>query len=92
MGIKAIKSIENTLPDATMFDISNMVKVKQEPITNYYKFVKKVGEGTYGEVFKAEQEKTGNIRAIKKINSLKFPRAKMMTLNEMSLLKALVSE
>lgn len=91
MGIKAIKSIEkNVHNDPTLFDIANMIKVKQEPVTNHYKFLKKLGEGTYGEVFLAQQEKTNHNRAIKKINSLKYPRAKMMTLNEMSLLKALV--
>jgi hypothetical protein len=90
MGIKAIKSIESGPIPSAVFDISNMIRVKVEPITDYYKFLKKIGEGTYGEVFKVVHEQTGNQRAVKKINALKFPRAKTMTLNEMALLKALV--
>jgi hypothetical protein len=53
MGIKAIKSIETTPIPSAVFDISNMIKVKTEPVTNHYKFIKKIGAGTYGEVFKA---------------------------------------
>lgn len=48
MGIKAIKSIESGPVPSAVFDISNMIKVKVEPVTNYYKFIKKIGAGTYG--------------------------------------------
>ena len=67
-----------------------MIKVRSEPIANSYKFVKKIGAGTYGEVFKASHLKTQNLRAIKKISTLKFPRIKTMTINEISLMKSLV--
>ena len=54
MGIKAIKSLENNLQPDPLFDLQNMIKIRHEPVTNYYRFVKKVGAGTYGEVFLAE--------------------------------------
>jgi serine/threonine protein kinase len=53
MGIKAIKSLETNVTPNPMFDISNMIKIKVEPVTRHYKFIKKIGEGTYGEVFEA---------------------------------------
>lgn len=90
MGIKSIKSVENSLQPDPFFDLQSMIKVRHEPVTNYYKFLKKIGAGTYGEVFEAIHEQTGNRRAIKKINTFKFPRAKSMCLSEVSLLKTLV--
>ena len=48
MGIKAIKSVENNLRPDGMFDLQNMIKVRKETITHYYRFIKKVGAGTYG--------------------------------------------
>lgn len=48
MGIKAIKSVENSLTPDSMFDLQNMIKVKHDSVEKYYKFVKKVGAGTYG--------------------------------------------
>jgi hypothetical protein len=51
MGIKAIKPIEdNLIPDPT-FDLANMIKARREPITDSYKFIRKIGAGTYAEVF-----------------------------------------
>ncbi len=91
MGIKAIKSVENSLQPDPVFDLQNMVKVRHEPVTNYYTFEKKIGAGTYGEVFMAIHEATGHVRAIKKISILKFARAKAMIMNEISLLKCLVA-
>jgi serine/threonine protein kinase len=83
MGIKAIKSVEaglNLKPDP-IFDLQSMIKIRHEPITNYYTFSKKLGSGTYGEVFLAHHDQTGQPRAIKKISVLKFSRAKPMILN-----------
>lgn len=48
MGIKAIKSIEQKTSEPTLFELSNMIKVKHEPVANCYKFLRKIGEGTYG--------------------------------------------
>ena len=90
MGIKAIKSVENNLRPDAKFDLQNMIKIRKETITHYYRFIKKVGAGTYGEVFMAEHEATGHIRAIKKINTFKFSKSKTMIMNEISLLKSLV--
>lgn len=90
MGIKSIKSVENNLQPDPIFDIQGMVKIRKEPITHEYEFTKRVGAGTYGEVFEAVHQSTGQRRAVKKINTFKFPRAKTMTLSEVSLLKRLV--
>lgn len=90
MGIKAIKSVENNLRPEPIFELQGMVKLRHEPVSNYYRFLRRVGAGTYGEVFEAEHEQTANKRAIKKINTFKFPRSKAMTLNEVTLLKSLV--
>ncbi len=51
MGIKSIKSVENNLQPDPIFDIQGMVKIRKEAVANEYKFVKKIGAGTYGEVF-----------------------------------------
>jgi serine/threonine protein kinase len=91
MGIKAIKSVENNLQPDPIFELQGMVKIRKDPITNEYKFIRKIGAGTYGEVFEAEHESTGQHRAVKKINTFKFPRAKTMTLSEVSLLKRMVA-
>ena len=90
MGIKAIKSVENNLQPHPVFELQSMIKIRKENILHYYNLGKKVGAGTYGEVFIAENIATGHQRAIKKINTLKFSRAKSMILNEISLLKSLV--
>lgn len=54
MGIKSIKSVENNLQPDPIFELQGMVKIRKEPITYEYKFIKKIGAGTYGEVFEAE--------------------------------------
>lgn len=90
MGIKSIKSVENNLQPDPIFELQGMVKVRKEPLSREYRLLKKIGAGTYGEVFEAVHEQTGNRRAVKKINTLKFPRAKTMILSEVSLLKSLV--
>lgn len=48
MGIKAIKSVENNLRPEPTFELQSMVKIRHEPVTNYYNFLKKIGSGTYG--------------------------------------------
>ena len=90
MGIKSIKSVENSLQPDPIFELQGMVKVRKEAVTREYRLLKKVGAGTYGEVFEAVHERTNNRRAVKKINTLKFPRARTMILSEVSLLKTLV--
>ena len=90
MGIKAIKSVEQPVPLDPSFDLQNMIRIRRENVNHYYRFIKKVGAGTYGEVFLAEHEQTKQKRAIKKINTLKFAKAKTMILNEVALLKSLV--
>ena len=40
--------METTKPVDLSFDLQNMIKVSDEPVTKYYKFIKKLGAGTYG--------------------------------------------
>lgn len=91
MGIKAIKAVENKLTPNPIFDLQSMIKIRKEPVANFYNFIKKVGSGTYGEVFIAQHEQTKHRRAIKRINTLKFGKARAMILNQISLLKGLVN-
>lgn len=48
MGIKSIKSVENNLQADPIFELQGMVKIRKDPITNEYKFIRKLGAGTYG--------------------------------------------
>ncbi len=54
MGIKAIKAVENKMAPDPIFDLQSMIKIRKETIANFYNFIKKVGSGTYGQVFIAE--------------------------------------
>jgi hypothetical protein len=90
MGIKSIKSVENNLTVDPIFELQGMVKIRKEPISYEYELARRIGAGTYGEVFEAVHQSTGQRRAVKKINTFKFPRAKTMTLSEVSLLKRMV--
>jgi len=91
MGIKAIKSVTDNYQPNPLFEFQNMVHLNsKEKVSKYYKFEHLLGSGTYGEVYKAVNIQTGNIRAIKKINTLKFARAKALVMGEINLLKNLV--
>jgi len=48
MGIKSIKSVENGLHPDPVFELQGMIKVRHDPVSNYYKFLKRIGAGTYG--------------------------------------------
>ena len=41
------------------------MKVREEPISNYYETVKQIGEGAFGSVYEGLCKKTGEKRAIK---------------------------
>jgi serine/threonine protein kinase len=43
----------------------NFIRFKNEDIHKTYKFLEKLGEGSYGKVYKVENKRTGDIRAAK---------------------------
>ena len=55
-----------------MFDFENISKNSIYILNNRYKIIKKIGEGSYGIVYKAEDSKTNNLVAIKQISKSKI--------------------
>lgn len=50
-----------------VINFEDFVGLKEEPINSHYEFKEVLGEGAYGEVFRAICRKSGEERAIKKI-------------------------
>jgi hypothetical protein len=47
----------------------SFISVRKENPENYYDFKEAIGEGSYGQVFRAVCKKTGEIRAVKVLKS-----------------------
>ena len=45
-------------------------------ITQYYEVIKKIGEGSYGKIYKVKNKQSGDIRAMKQILKSKIPNIK----------------
>ena len=78
--------IENfTLSDVVgdiNFSRENMIKIKKEPLTNYYKIIKDLGHGSFGSVKLVEHIQLGEIRAMKIVS-----KKNKSSLNEIEILK-----
>ena len=49
-----------------MFKKSNFIGVHKEKIDKYYSFIKELGQGSYGHVYRCQNKETGNVYACKK--------------------------
>ena len=68
-----------------------MVKIITEyPITKEYELLNIMGQGTYAQVYRGRDLKSGNIRAIKKIDRSKHPKISSMLVNEFDILRECV--
>ena len=59
-----------------------MIKIKKEPLTNYYKIIKDLGHGSFGSVKLVEHIQLGEIRAMKIVS-----KKNKSSLNEIEILK-----
>ena len=48
------------------------IRIIQDDITNHYEVIKKLGEGSYGKIYKAKNKISGDIRAMKQIEKSKI--------------------
>ena len=69
MGSTQHKKIDKTIKeeDERKFAFKEMVKKNTTQPQHHYRFIEKIGEGTYAEVYKAQCLCTGQLRAIKKV-------------------------
>ena len=66
------------------------IMMKKTPINQDYIFVKTVGEGSFGKVYKGQLKSSGEYRAIKKIDKKCLDQAELMSIkNEFEMLKKL---
>jgi calcium-dependent protein kinase len=65
------------------------IRIKKYDISKDYTFLEKLGEGAFGEVYKCENRRTGEARAVKilKRNIFTNPRVKEQFLQEFNILK-----
>lgn len=56
---------ENKKSEDLIIKPSNFITMSESAIRDRYLFEKKIGEGTFGEVYKAKNKLNGEIRAIK---------------------------
>lgn len=56
----------------------------------YYKFIEKIGEGNYSQVYKVKCLSSGQFRVIKKVDKLSGPKSTRSLLNEFDILREMV--
>ena len=49
----------------------SFVHIIKDDITNHYEVIKKIGEGSYGKIYKAKHKISNEIRAMKQIEKKK---------------------
>ena len=70
-----------------MIKKSNFIGVHIEKIDKYYRFIKELGHGSFGQVFRVQSISTGNVYACKKFNK-KLLKNKKRVKTEIDLLRA----
>ena len=70
-----------------MFKKSNFIGVHNEKIDKYYQFIKEIGHGSYGHVYRCQSISTGNVYACKKLDK-KYIKNKKRLKTEIDLLRA----
>jgi calcium-dependent protein kinase len=70
-----------------MLKKSNFIGVHIEKIDKYYRFLKELGHGSFGQVFRVQSISTGNVYACKKLNK-KLLKNKKRVKTEINLLRA----
>ena len=70
-----------------MLQKSNFIGAHIEKIEKYYQFIKEIGHGTYGHVYRVQSISTGNVYACKKFDK-KYIKNKKRLKNEIDLLRA----
>ncbi len=53
-------------------EYNQFIVMKKTPIKKDFDLLKEIGKGSYGQVFKAKENKSGELRAIKKIDKSKL--------------------
>lgn len=46
-------------------NVADFIQISERPITDYYEFKEKIGEGSFGNVYRAICKRSGEERAIK---------------------------
>ena len=56
------------------FSISKrqFIRIIQSDITNHYEVIKKIGEGSYGKIYKAKNKISNELRAMKQMEKSKI--------------------
>ena len=70
-----------------MFRKSNFIGVYQEKIEDYYSFIKELGHGSYGQVYRCQKISSGKVYACKKIIKKQIKNKKRLK-TEINLLRA----
>ena len=63
----------------------SFVTIIKGDITQFYEVIKKIGEGSYGKIYKVKNKQSGDIRAMKQIMKSKIPNIEKFQ-NEMKIL------
>jgi calcium-dependent protein kinase len=85
------KKRSSTNGEDIIIETQNLIAMNSKPLTDCYKFIEKLGQGTYGKVYKAYHLVTGQVRAVKIISKevIKFQDDEKQFLKEIEILSLL---
>ena len=64
---------ESNKDDNIKISKESFVTINKGDITQFYEVIKKIGEGSYGKIYKVKNKQSGDIRAMKQIMKSKIP-------------------